>query len=100
MVAELNAGDVVAGLEAELKDDEEAMGRPVPDDGRVVPDDGRVGTTVAEVTWVSEEVVSTTGEVISLDEVDSGVTATMVDSAGVAVVSVSDVVLGVLCVSD
>jgi hypothetical protein len=93
LVAELNAGDVVAGLEAEMKDEEEAMGRPVPDDGRV-------GTTVAEVTWVSEEVVSTTGEVISLDEVDSGVIATVVDSAGVAVVSVSDVVLGVLCVSD
>jgi hypothetical protein len=93
LVAELNTGEVVAGLLTELKDDAAPVW-PV----RV---DARVGITLEEVISAWEEVVSTTGELASsLDEVDSVVSATVVESTGVAVVSVTELVLGVVCVSD
>jgi hypothetical protein len=94
LVAELNTGEVVAGLETELKDDDAA---PV----WTVLDDARFGITLEEVISIRVEVVSTTDEVASsLDEVDSVVSATFVEPTGVAVLSVTELVLGVVCVSD
>lgn len=57
-------------------------------------------STTGKVGSALEEVVSIAGEVGSaLEYVDSVVTATVVVSIGVAVVSVAGVALGVLCVS-
>ena len=81
-MAELYVVEVVAGLETELKDDEDEATEPVPEDTGVV-------ITLEEAEDV---VLSTEEEEASVD------TAIVLVSTGVAVVS-TEVALGVACVS-